>query len=181
MTIWKKKKKKDKLSVWGWHSHPQFGLQNLVKVEQPWLFGELTACQTGSQPSTTTCYFDNCGFRATRAICKAPSTYRKLQGSKCPSCSHQETPGHSSPNGAARFRGTTSTWVSAIIPVVPRVIQKTSSKKVSETQHWASLMVESFLLSLKAFKIKREKHITCVKAQLNKFPSPSYLCNFLPI
>lgn len=46
-----KKKKKNQISVWEWFSHPQSGLQDLVKVEQPWLFGELTGCQASSQPS----------------------------------------------------------------------------------------------------------------------------------
>lgn len=49
--IVKKKKKESNICVGliGWSLHPQFGLQDLVKVEQPWLFAELTGCQAGFQ------------------------------------------------------------------------------------------------------------------------------------
>ena len=98
--------------------------------------------------------------KTTSTICKTPSTHRKLKGSIGSSGVTRELHGiflllrvllasreplHVSDKDTVL---TSAIWISAIILVVPEAIQKTSSK-VSEIQHWASFILESFSISLK--------------------------------
>lgn len=124
----------------GLGSHPQFGLQNLGKVEQPWLFGELTGCQAGSQPSPPVALTTvTSGLLGPFAKPQAPTGSSKAQKAQAAASrkphdilllkvllASRKTTSHLQLSHSA-------IWISAIIPAVPGVIQKTGSKEVSET------------------------------------------------
>ena len=122
----------------------QFGLQDLVKVEQPRLFGELTGCQAGFQPSPVTLTTVAPELLVLFAKPQALTGSLKAQEAHVGVTRELHSiflllmvllasrePLHVSDTDTVV---TIAIWISAIILIVPEVIQKTSSQ-VSETQH----------------------------------------------
>lgn len=160
--------KKDQISVRGWPS-PRVGWS--AGPCEGWATSAIWgADRLPSWLPAITCYFDNCSFRVTTAICKTLSTNRhsKAEESKAvaPRGLHSTlllpgvllAPRETTSCSRHSTVPTSAVCTSAIIPVVPEVIQKTSSKEVSETQHWAPFILESFSISLKF--LKREESIS---------------------
>lgn len=153
-----KKKKKHQISVWGWSSHPSLVCRTLA------------ICRAERLPSwlpATTCYFDNCSFWATRTICKTLGTYRKLRGSRAPTCSDQRAPQHSPPsNGASglqgnhiMFRTQSQSWPAppGFQPLFHLYLE--SFRKLVQKDCQASFIL-GFSISLKNFLKTRENSVS---------------------
>lgn len=146
--------------MWGWSSHPQFGLQDLVKVEQPWLFVELTGCQAGFQLPPVTLTTPASALLGPSAKPQAP------RGSS--TCTDQRTPQHSSPsNGASglqgnhvMFRTQSQSWPAppGFQPLFQLYLE--SFRKLVQKKFQASFIL-GFSISLKSLKT-REKSISPV-------------------
>lgn len=128
------------------------------RLSNPWLFGELTSCQAGSQTSRVTLTTVAPGLLRVSGKSQAPTRSLKVQEAQGVVTGEphiiflllmvllaSREPLHASD------RVLTSTiWTSANILFIPQVIQKIS--KVSETKHWAPFTLEKFLHKPKTVK-----------------------------